>query len=339
MKKVKSSILSGKSLFAFDLGNGYCKVKSVETAAEYPSIYGVLSRRNTLVNLNDYLIIEFNDTRYVFGDDVRLLCDTEPTALTSRIRYTSDRYRLLFASALMKTFGHQVGQEIIYPRGVISIPVGEFNIQKDKEVRELLQGEYAIHNLSGGTLYVHLNPQDLIIIPEGLGTFWLEAFAPDGSMYERYAQGGAAVVDIGYYTTDVVLMQNGIYVVGGAQSADIGMGNVAEAVLEELRRQGAYGLDVWEVDKHLHEERIEINGRDYPLTPIVEKELMTLTERVQNFVKTTLRGKNVRTVILGGGGGSLVEPYLKDEWLLSVSPRRGNVEGAFEFLLRREQGQ
>jgi hypothetical protein len=98
---------------------------------------------------------------------------------------------------------------------MISIPVGEFNVQKDKEVRDLLQGEYQIHGLSGATLYAHLAANDLIIIPEALGTFWLAAFAPDRTMYEH-----TAVVDIGYYTTDVVLMQDGAYVVGGAQSAD-----------------------------------------------------------------------------------------------------------------------
>ncbi|MBZ0308720.1 MAG: ParM/StbA family protein [Anaerolineae bacterium] len=341
MKKSKEGPASNH-LFSFDLGNGYCKVKSVEVAAEYPAIYGVLSRRNTLVNLHDHLTLEFNGTRYVFGEDVRLLCDTEPTALTSRIRYTSDRYRLLFASALMRTFGHRVGEGVLYPRGVISIPVGEFNIQKDKEVRDLLQGEYAIHNLNFGTLYVQMAPQDLIIIPEGLGTFWLEAFGPEGQLDERFTQGSVAVVDIGYYTTDVVLLQNGLYVVGGAQSADIGMGSVAAAVLEELRRQGAYGVDVWEVDQHIGQDSLEVNGISYPLETWVEKEVLTLTERVLNFANTTLRGKNVRTVILAGGGGQLIAPYLEDEryanWHLSVSPRRGNVEGAFQFLLRREQG-
>ena len=271
------------------------------------------------------------------------MCDTEPTALTSRVRYDSDMYRLLFASALMKGFGHLSGEGILYPRGVISIPVGEFNIQKDKKVRELLQGEYAIHTPDGRTLYAVIAPQDLIIIPEGLGTFWLESFAPDGSMYEKYVQESVAVVDIGYYTTDVVLMQNGLYVVGGAESADIGMGNVASAVLEDLRRAGAQGSDVWEIDNAITEECINIGGRDYSIAESVERELTTLTERVVNFVNTTLRGKNVRTIILGGGGGSLVYPYLDDEvrinWQLSSNPRRGNVEGAFQFLLRRESTQ
>jgi plasmid segregation protein ParM len=342
MVKGKSGSITadGKALFSFDLGNGYCKVRSLEVAAEYSAIYGVLSRRNTLVNLADYLILEVDGTRYVFGEDVRLLCDTEPTALTSRIRYTSDRYRLLFASALLRTFRHLIGEEVLYPRGVISIPVGEFNIQKDKEVRELLQGDYAIHTVNGGTLYVQVKPQDLVVIPEGLGSFWLEGFAPDGALYERYSQGSVAVVDIGYYTTDVVLMQNGLYVVGGAQSADIGMGTVAAGVLEDLRRQGAYGLDVWEVDKLLDEEVIQVNGREYALGESADKELAALADRVLNFVNTTLRGKNVRAVILAGGGGALVFPYLDDEtrriWQLSSSPRRGNVEGAFQFLLRRE---
>jgi len=236
-------------LYSFDLGNGFCKLRSHQVSAEYRSIYGVLSRRNTLVNVADRLVIQLDDTKYVFGDDVRLLCDTEPTALTSRIRYTSDRYRLLFSSALWRTFGHMAGDGVLYPRGVISIPVGEFNVQKDKEVRQLLQGEYQIHGLNGASLYAQIRPNDLIIIPEGLGTFWLAAFLDNGSMDERFAVGSTAIVDIGFYTTDVVLMQDGVYVVGGAQSADIGMGTVAAAVLEDLRRQGAYGLDVWQVDE------------------------------------------------------------------------------------------
>ncbi len=340
-EQAQIAIAETKPLFSFDLGNGFCKLRSLEVSTEYRSIYGVLSRRNTLVNVAERLVIQLDDTKYVFGDDVRLLCDTEPTALTSRIRYTSDRYRLLFASALWRTFGHRSGDGVLYPRGVISIPVGEFNVQKDKEVRQLLQGEYQIHGLNGASLYAQLRPSDLIIIPEGLGTFWLAAFNPDGSMDERYAHGGTAVVDLGYYTTDVVLMQDGVYVVGGAQSADIGMGTVAEAVLEDLRRQGAYGLDVWQVDESLGQEAVRVNGSAYDLSQAVQVELSALAERVLNFVNSTLRGKNIRTVILGGGGTTLLHPYLNNgqssNWLLSADTRRGNVEGAFAFLVRREQ--
>ncbi len=330
-----------KPLFSFDLGNGFCKVRSAQMSAEYRSIYGVLSRRNTLVNVADRLVIAFDGNRYVFGDDVRLLCDTEPTALTSRIRYTSDRYRLLFASALWRTFSSHVSDGILYPRGVISIPVGEFNVQKDKEVRHLLQGDYAIHGLNEATLYAQIHPNDLIIIPEGLGTFWLAAFDAEGKLLERYARGSTAVVDIGYYTTDMVLMQDGVYVVGAAQSADIGMGTVAAAVLEDLRRQGAYGLDVWQIDELLAQSTVTINGQDYPLEQSVQTEVSALAERILNFINSTLRGKNIRTVIVGGGGAALLHPYLSlgnaATWLRSVDARRGNVEGAFGFLTRHER--
>jgi hypothetical protein len=333
---------SERTLFSFDLGNGFCKVRSADVAAEYRAIYGALSRRNTLVNAADRLVISFENNRYVFGDDTRLLCDTEPTALTSRIRYTSDRYRLLFASALWRTFTHWAGEGVLYPRGVLSIPVGEFNVQKDKEVRELLAGEYTIHGLNGATLYAAVRPSDLIIIPEGLGTFWLEAFNPDGSLHECYAKGSTAVVDIGYYTTDVVLLQDGIYVVGGAQSADIGMGTVALNTLEALRREGAYGLDIWQVDGLLGERQVEVNGRVYPLADTTHAELAALAERVVNFMESTLRGKSMRTVILGGGGADLLLPYIAANTRADLKPsadaRRGNVEGAYAFLLLRERG-
>ncbi len=331
----------GKVLYSFDLGNGFCKVHSAHVADAYRAIYGTLSRRNTLVNLAERLVIEFDGHCYVFGDDVRLLCDTEPTALTSRIRYTSERYRLLFASALWRAFGHLAGEGVLYPRGVISIPVGEFNVQKDKDVRRLLQGDYAVTGLNGATLYAKIQPKDLVIIPEGLGTFWLAAFAPDGTLYERFARGGTAVVDIGYYTTDVVLLQDGVYVVGGAQSADIGSGSVATAVLEDLRRQGAYGLDVWQVDDLMSQPTVEVGGQTYDISRSVETELSVLIERALNFVNSTLRGKNVRTVILGGGGGALIQPHLagatSQTWTLSTDPVRGNVEGAYQFLVRRER--
>ena len=64
-----------RPLFSFDLGNGFCKVRSIQDSGEYRSIYGALSRRNTLVNAADRLVIEFEGGHYVFGDDVRLLCD------------------------------------------------------------------------------------------------------------------------------------------------------------------------------------------------------------------------------------------------------------------------
>ena len=73
----------------------------------------------------------------------------------------------------------------------------------------------------------------------------------------------------------------------------------------------------------------------------MQTELSALAERILNFVNSTLRGKNIRTVIIGGGGAALLHPYLSvgkaDSWLLSANARRGNVEGAFNFLMRRER--
>ncbi len=130
---------------------------------------------------------------------------------------------------------------------------------------------------------------------------------------------------------------------GGAQSADIGLGNVASAVLEELRRQGGYGLDVWQVDELLSQERVDVNGVCYDIRTSAALELTALTERILNFVNSTLRGKSIRTVILGGGGAPLVYPYLDEaaraNWQIAANPRRGNVEGAYAFLERRERSQ
>jgi hypothetical protein len=102
-------------------------------------------------------------------------------------------------------------------------------------------------------------------------------------------------------------------------------------------------LDVLQVDELLGQTEIEVNGRTYDLSASVETELAALTERVLNFVNSTLRGKNIRTVILGGGGAAFVYPDLNENtqmnWVLSANPRRGNVEGTYRFLLQNELGR
>jgi hypothetical protein len=101
-------------------------------------------------------------------------------------------------------------------------------------------------------------------------------------------------------------------------------------------------LDVWQVDGLLGEQQVEVNGRMYPLADIAHAELSALAERVVNFMESTLRGKNMRTIILGGGGAELLLPYIaantRANLKLSADARRGNVEGAYAFLLLRERG-
>ncbi len=102
-------------------------------------------------------------------------------------------------------------------------------------------------------------------------------------------------------------------------------------------------MDVWQVDELLSQERVDVNGVCYDIHTSAALELTALTERILNFVNSTLRGKSIRTVILGGGGAPLVYPYLDEaartNWQIAANPRRGNVEGAYAFLERRERSQ
>jgi hypothetical protein len=338
-REIKSPVTHVEGLLgSFDLGNAGAKIKTADISTEFRSIVGRLSRNRSFGDRQSSLLFTFEGETLVFGDESRDLIDGEPMAYTDMTRYTEGFYRKLFAAALWRSFRSLATEGVIYPTIVCSIPVSEYADGKADVVRDNLVGPYVIDGLGGLTLYVTIRRENLLIIPEGAGSYFQSLYAPGSTLAAREV----AVLDIGYYTTDLVIFHKGNYVTGSARSIKHGVRQVAEAVHRFLRVNHRYEGDVWAVDSLLADGCIDIGSKCIGFADARDDAYADLLDDDLAFYRSSKGSRTPGAVILSGGGAEgcyrWIPDALKDEgWRVATDPRRANADGAYLFLVKRAE--
>lgn len=324
-------------LASFDLGNANSKVAVIDGKDGFRSILGRLSRSRRFNNDN-FPAFTFEGQTYVYGDAGRDYMDNEPVSFNDMTRYTDIRYKRLFAAALWHSFHHLATDGVLYPVIVSSIPAsiyaGEGLVES---VKSNLVGPYELDGLDGITLHCVVLPNNLLIIPEGVGSYF-QALHLD----KRIALSEAAIIDVGFYTTDLIFHNKGVYIAGSARSTKHGARQVAESVHRHLVAAFGFQGDVPTVDNALEDGTIQIGNQ---CVNIVEPRDLAYAELADEIIAFYLANRGSRqpgSVLLSGGGATgvfraLPDTLLNDGWrVVSGDPRRANVDGAFQFLQARE---
>jgi hypothetical protein len=328
------------ALASFDLGNATAKIRTAELETEFRSIAGRLTKNRIFGEVTSPLVFAFEGETLVFGDEARDLIDGEPIAYTDMRRYTDGFYRKLFAAALWRSFQHLANEGVLYPVIVCSIPVSEYADGQADRVRENVIGAYVIDGLAGVSLYANVEPRNVIIIPEGAGSYFQALYAPGSNLARREV----AILDVGFYTTDLVLFNQGNYVAGSARSAKHGVQQVASAVHRYLRQQHRYEGDLWAVDSALGEGCIQIGNDCRNFVETRDDAYADLWGDILAFYRSSKGSRTPGAVVLSGGGAEGVYRFLPEElkgegWRVATNPRRANAEGAYLFLEKRQVAQ
>lgn len=319
-----------------DLGNAYSNIRSDNgTAVDWRSIQAPLSTSTRLADWPIEHVINFEGEWWATGE----ICYTlAPGAIQENLklsRYTSPWYRRLFAFALHKAFHKLIGQEIVYPRVVSSIPAGLFkNPEQVEAVKHNLVGDYEIGNVYGGKLHVCI-PNKVILLPEGIGTYFGYLFGPGNN--DQFQTGTWMIADFGYLTMDAVYMRDGEYIPDMARSdSETGMSIVADRIQEYVQAKTNVELDRAEIDRAMECDIIEVNRKMVNISAIREAELNKLGQRASNLLEQWSRRANLSGIIATGGGAKYIYPHIISDTLppmaLAQDPRRANVDGAYLYL-------
>ena len=324
---------------SLDLGNAYANGRADNGLAfDYRSIIAPLGDANRLnwTKADEDSVIKYGDQWYVFGDRAYTLAPDTIEEYPTVNRYTSTWYKVLFAAALHRAFVARIGEGIIYPRLIVSIPAALFKSKGEAErVKANLIGEYRIDNVMGSTLAVNILPNKIVIVPEGIGTFFQFVFG--GGQNEQFKTGTWVIADSGYLTLDAVFVRDSAYMPELAQSDEkTGISVVSEKLREYVRENARVRLDRATIDRGLECDSITVNEKPVNISALKQKAFTALAARAAKLVETWAAGQNLRGVILTGGGAPYLYPYMESANLpkifLAQNPRRANVEGAYLYL-------
>ncbi|KPK35859.1 MAG: hypothetical protein AMK70_04520 [Nitrospira bacterium SG8_35_1] len=212
---------------------------------------------------------------------------------------------------------------------VLGLPPGQYS----KEHTELLTRRLRSIELSlstDGSENQHLvMPKTIAFIPQGAGIFF--AYIRGGHNFDY--QKNVAVLDIGYYTLDMLFFVNGRYIEKSARSYPFGVCEIYEQAKKMFYQEHKIFIKSDKsVDNLLRGNRIEIAGRSYALN--IKRIVDSYTAQVLSVIESYIEEipDEAEILIAGGGGVKFLDrTSLKYELRVVPQPQFSNAKGFYEY--------
>jgi len=164
-------------------------------------------------------------------------------------------------------------------------------------------------------LTLRLPEERINVLPQPMGA-WLDAAMAEGGELGNTA----AIVDIGYYTTDFGAIEGGEWSETGSQSVQ-GVSLAAEVLKRELAEQGME-LDLRQCNAILTTGSIKYDGQVRDVSKQVAVAVESMTDAVVDSAMRVF-GTVIHTaddLLVVGGGAALVADALRKRWKMAKIP-------------------
>lgn len=184
-------------------------------------------------------------------------------------------------------------------------------------------------------------PATVKVLSQPMGAYLSFVMDHDGKIIrERYfdeygLKKSWAVIDIGHYTTDYLLMKEGVNQQGKAESGE-GISKAVKNLQQILLNDRGITIDALRGEVVLCEKRIKHMGTYVPVEKEVEKAILPVAENIIEHA-ITIFSKEVSGldgILLAGGGAEIVYSQLVKKWShisLTTEPRMAIVEGYLRY--------
>jgi hypothetical protein len=313
-----------------DAGNGGVNAVLAKPNGGYKSFYEPSVRAAATggnLDLGDtkkleYTYVDWNGHRYVTGDDVTRITRRALERHIGSNRYGNEFHQFLVAVALAK-LGVKEGAVDL----TVFAPPGLFSELKPHIKKRFTEsGGQVTIQLSGDKKPRQWHYENVSVLPEGIGAAVCFGVDENGDAVHAPALDGEVVLlDLGAHTLDAVQFVNGNFNPESLDHATWEAGGVhihiREPILRAIKKQGDdfANLTVDDVDRVIRagsvsgDYTLQVAGYEIDLKPTLDKYAERYAEWIANNIGDGVFDgfRGVKSVILVGGGASLVEDHLK----------------------------
>lgn len=306
---------------AIDIGYGFVKAMNEKgVTTRFPSVVAIdrsTKMRNILKFQDEDYTVRIWDTAdtaqyksYLVGDAAMVGGSGIRTWEDKAVENTNLQTLIATAAALL------CGDEEIDL--AVGLPLTYYRAQKD-EVTELLR-QMNVQVAIGEQQAKQVKIRSVYVFPQGAGAYYAACLTIDGEVRNPHlVNSPVGLIDIGYRTTDILVMAKGKKglmpredLSGGI---DLGMKHAYHMIQDDVEELVNKTVDffaiekaiLWDKGKFLH-KGLEISLKEYELAAYEE-----LAQQISAKVKMRWGDEldGLSAVIVAGGGGESLEPYLK----------------------------
>lgn len=337
-----------EKIISIDAGYGYVKVFDGKNQAMIPSLISqsqpipFLSKHRNVDALKNIKVMVDNDWWFVGdlakeqGSNVIQVLDRHKT------NHIATRISMITAIAYMCTTGDTI-------KLVTGLPVSLFNKGYMDDLKKSVIGKHKVtfdFNLDGSALnVVDFNVTEVEFLPQPAGTVYdmllnsESGFKNDNMV--KIADGTLAVLDIGFGTTDLMIMKSLDFVAKSSRSINKGVKDIMNNVREQVVALANEEIPLHAIEDTRETKTISIKGKTYDLTPMYTRACNALFMEIKAITDFVWEKEpTISTYIITGGGVHLLGNMFKSAYgstvnvMLNEDPQFGNVKGYLKYFAK-----
>jgi plasmid segregation protein ParM len=220
-------------------------------------------------------------------------------------------FRLRLAKvAIGKLLNGLWNRDVVHIRISTGLPVDYMRDAAD--LKKALLGQ---HLIKTDTAEIVANVDEVMVMPQPYGSIYASILTETGEINGQHTYMRTGVVDVGTYTVDLALDDNGEFVDAESGSVESGVYTAQERIAAALERDYRQKMPYKIVEQVLRTGTFRASGEAVDYRTEVEEALATLRSATLNLISEKWqRGTNVDVIYLSGGGAELVADMVCDAY-------------------------
>jgi plasmid segregation protein ParM len=320
-----------------DIGYGVTKAVTDDQVLTFPSVMGhareikfqqdEIARRHPGDQINDdegsWFIGDLALSQLPPGELLRLRGRTANEATMG------NAFRLRLAKAAIgKLMQGLWNGDIVHIRVATGLPTD--HLRDAAELKTSLLGQ---HLIKTDTADLIANVTEVMVMPQPYGTIYAATLTETGEINRQHAYRRTGVCDVGTYTVDLALDDEGEFVDAESGSVESGVYTAQERIAAALERDYREKMPFKIVEEVLRTGVFHANGQPVDYHEVVEEALAPLRSATLNLISEKWqRGTIVDVIYLSGGGAELVVNEVREAYPQTQMVQDAQIANARGYL-------
>jgi plasmid segregation protein ParM len=301
---------------AVDIGYGRTKVVTSSKTAIFPSHLVTFKQSSGLEVLKKTDFVEVDGTKYYVGE--KAVSEGSPRSLIGDTFHGSKEWKALLAYSLysFRDFFKEGNEH----RLVLGLPFSQFNNQRRLAIKEAAKDIKCLINNES----YHFPFTDVYTLPQGAGAIMEHIGDEDGGI--------TAIVDIGFYTLDLVVFVDAEFSLSKSTSLNYGVEHLYKDVGKLLTADYNITYDVNRIEKVVRSGKITFKGSEIDLREPIASHIYYYSTEMMNKLQEQWQDvlNDANKIIFIGGGAEIVRSTLPKQSNFSI-PENPSLANALGF--------
>ncbi len=320
-----------------DIGYGAVKAVTKDAALIFPSVCGhardIKFQQNEIAERHPGDQLQDDDGTWFIGE-LALSQLTPGELLRLRGRTANETtignvFRRRLAKAVIgKLLAGVHDSPVVHVRIATGLPVT--HMPDADGLKAALLGQ---HLIKSDSAHLIANVMEVMVMPQPYGCLYASTLTAEGEVNRQYSYKRTGVCDVGTYTVDITLDDEGAYIEPESGSVEGGVYTAQERISDMLERRYRQKMPYKVIEQVLRTAEFRAHGELVDFSAEVEEALGPLRSATLSLLGEKWKsGANVDVILLCGGGAELVHDTVAEAYARTLLVRDAQLANARGYL-------